>query len=239
MSKLALVTGGATRIGAAITSHLAQQGWEVIIHYKSSDKKAQALSKSLQARYKGKSFPVVGFDLSNWKEIEGFWNKIVRLYSAPDLLVNNASLFQPGRLSHTSTALMESMLNINFLAPFYLSQAFVRSTNAGSVINLLDTAIETNSSVHAAYLLAKKNLAEFTRMAALEWAPAIRVNAIAPGPVLPPPDKNEEYLSTIVKDTPLQQIVAIESINAGIAYILANKNITGNILFCDSGQHLL
>lgn len=239
MNNLALVTGGATRIGAAITAHLAQCGWEVIIHYKSSDTKARSLSESLQALHSERQFPVVRYDLFNWKEIDGFWNNVVQQYGSPDLLVNNASLFQPGRISDTSTDLMESMLNINFMAPFYMAQAFSRTTTDGAVINLLDTAITTNGTTHAAYLLAKKNLGEFTKMAALEWAPEIRMNAIAPGPVLPPPDKSIDHLNAVALKTPLQQIVDVKALLSALDYLLANKNVTGDILFCDSGQHLL
>ena len=239
MNKLALVTGGATRIGAALTSHLAQCGWEVIIHYNSSAKEAQLLSESLQAVYKGKQFPLIKYDLFNWKQIDGFWDDVVRQFGTPDLLINNASLFEPGSISDTSPELMESMLHINFMAPFYMAQAFSRTATAGGVINLLDTAVTRNRTTHAAYLLAKKNLGEFTKMAALEWAPTIRVNAIAPGAVLPPPDKNMDYLKTVAASSPLQQIVDVKSILSALDYILGNKNVTGDILFCDSGQHLL
>jgi len=239
MNKVALVTGGATRIGAAITAHLAQQGWEVIIHYNSSAKEAQVLSESLQTGYKEKTFPVVQYDLFNWKKIDSFWDHVVQQYGSPDLLVNNAGIFHPGRISDTSTELMESMLNINFLAPFYMTQAFLRTATNGDVINLLDTAITTNDTTHAAYLLAKKNLGEFTKMAALEWAPEIRVNAIAPGPVLPPPDKSIDHLNAVALKSPLQQIVDVKALLSALDYLLTNKSVTGDILFCDSGQHLL
>ncbi|MBI9062407.1 MAG: SDR family oxidoreductase [Marinilabiliaceae bacterium] len=239
MNKLALVTGGATRIGAAITAHLAQQGREVIIHYNNSAKEAQALSESLQTTYKGKTFPIVQYDLFNWKKIDGFWNDVVQQYGVPELLVNNASLFHPGRIADTSTELMESMLNVNFMAPFYMTQAFSRTATNGDVINLLDTAITTNATTHVAYLLAKKNLGEFTKMAALEWAPEIRVNAIAPGPVLPPPDKSIDHLNAVALKTPLQRIVEVKALLSALDYLLTNKSVTGDILFCDSGQHLL
>jgi len=239
MRKIAFVTGGATRIGAALCTHLAQQGWEVIIHCNTSEREARFLSESLQARYKGKDFPVVQHDLINWKQIPEFWEGVIQHHGLPLLLINNASLFQPGMLSNTSPELMESMLNINLMAPFFLAQAFSNTCETGLVINLLDSAVVTNKTTHAAYLLAKKSLLEFTKMAALEWAPRIRVNAIAPGPVLPPPDKSMEHLQMVAYKTPLQQIVSIHSLTAAIDYLLTNINATGDILFCDSGQHLL
>lgn len=239
MRNVALVTGGARRLGAVMTQALAESGWEVIIHYNQSEQEAIKLSYELSQSYTDRSFSVIQFDLSNWKEVDQLWSKVVATGLKPNLLINNASVFLPSSLLDTTPEFMEQMMSVNFYTPLFLAQYFASHVEEGHVINILDAAVTTNQSSHGAYLLAKKALAEFTKMAALEWAPQIRVNAVAPGPVLPPPGEDELYLKKITQKTPLAKVVETASIVTAIQYLINNPNTTGETLFCDSGQHLL
>ncbi len=102
----------------------------------------------------------------------------------------------------------------------------------------MDTRIVDNESSHAAYSLSKKALMHATTMAALEWAPSVRVNGVAPGPVLPPPGKDETHLHEVIESTPLQKRVELDNLVESAYFLTTNDAITGQIIFCDSGAHL-
>ncbi len=125
-------------------------------------------------------------------------------------------------------------------SPFnFLIQNFKNFFGKVAIVNLLDAKIEKNEGAHTAYILAKKSLAELTRMAALAFAPHIRINAIAPGPVLRPRGKNDNYLKQVVDHTPLKRQVDTDDIAMSVSFLLNNPSVTGQILFCDSGSHLI
>ncbi|WP_291856421.1 SDR family oxidoreductase [Marinilabilia sp.] len=239
MRKTVLITGAARRVGAGITRFLANEGWEVVIHYNHSRDEALQLSGELQEAYPDREFPVLQCDLSNMDAVLSVFNRIPDNIQQLDALVNNASTFNSGRLLETSADFLRKEMSVNFEAPFFLIQAFVNTFGKGSIVNMLDTKIVKNEGIYAAYLLAKKNLAELTRMAALDFAPDVRVNGIAPGPVLPPPRKGNEYLADVIAKTPLKQQVAVQDISASVSFLLNNPSVTGQIIFCDSGSHLI
>ncbi len=233
----ALVTGAAKRVGAAISKALAFAGWEVILHYHNSRKEVSRLSESLKKQYRDRNFPFVQCDLSNPDAVLSFFSQLPDGLVV-DALINNASIFDPGTIEETSLGFLRKEMLVNFEAPFFLMQTFKNSFGKGAVVNMLDTKILKNEGTHAAYLLAKKNLAEATKMAALSFAPEIRINAVAPGPVLPPPGKNEDYFDKIVKETPLKIKTNLDDITQSVLFLLNNTSVTGQIVFCDSGLHL-
>jgi len=178
---LALITGGARRIGKAFAQHLASKGWNLAIHYNNSAQEAVALISELSGNYLSQQFMVVKADLAIEEEVATLFPQVIAKMGEPDLLINNASLFKPSTIAATSSPLLEQTLQVNFKAPFQLMRDFHRLCRQGNIVNLADTRITTNHSGYAAYTLSKKMLWEATKMAALEFGPSIRVNAIAPG----------------------------------------------------------
>ena len=127
---------------------------------------------------------------------------------------------------------------VNFDAPFFLMQNYYNRFGKGVIINILDTRVVNNDSSYGAYSLAKKSLMQLTSMAALEWAPKVRVNAVAPGPVLPPEGKNERYFRKVVEGAPLKKQVNIDNLCKSAYFLTEIDDVTGQVLFCDGGAHL-
>ncbi len=238
MNKTALITGASKRVGKAIAERLASKGWNVIIHFHTSEKEALELETSLKEKYPQQKFFRLKANLRNEAEVAGLIPSVVSETGTFDLLVNNASVFDRGYLAQTDMNLFNSQMNVNFKAPFILTRDFAVHCKKGNIINLTDTRITTNNSTYAAYSLSKKALWELTRMAALEFAPLIRVNAIAPGVSIPPEGKSEEYLEKLAQKIPAQEPVGLEPILKSVEYILENNYLTGQLLFADGGENL-
>jgi NAD(P)-dependent dehydrogenase (short-subunit alcohol dehydrogenase family) len=154
------------------------------------------------------------------------------------LLINNASVFEKGYLKDTSPELFDRQINVNLRAPFFLIRDFARISSKGNIINFVDTRITSNKSDFSAYSLSRKGLWDLTQMAALEFAPGIRVNAIAPGVTLPPENENENYLQKLAENIPMKRPGGIEPIVKSIDYIIENDHLTGQLLFADGGENL-
>ncbi|WP_209319744.1 SDR family oxidoreductase [Ancylomarina longa] len=237
--KSALITGAAKRIGKSIALHLAANGYGIAIHYNQSKKSALALQAELQDRYPQQKFKIFQCDLGDTNQLENFIDRVMQHFDSLTVLVNNASVFEPGRLRETSVQLLNNQLDVNLKAPFILSRDYAMNNKYGNIINLLDTRITSNNSSYAAYSLSKVALSYFTKMAALEFAPNIRVNAIALGATLAPEGMGIEYLNSLAAKTPMKITGGIEPILQSLDYILTNDNLTGQILFCDGGEQLL
>ncbi len=238
-NRTALITGAAKRIGKFIAMHMAKKGFNIAIHYNSSINDAICLQTDLANRFPNQKFKIFKCDLSCAKDSEGFLDRVLQYFEKIDILVNNASVFDPGVIRETSVELFQDQMNVNFFAPFILSRDYAMNSTKGIIVNLLDTRIANNSNSHAAYSLSKVGLAHLTKMAALEFAPDIRVNGIAPGATLPPEDQGEEYLQRLAEKTPMKISGGIEPILQSLDYILVNQNLTGQILYCDGGEQLL
>jgi pteridine reductase len=154
------------------------------------------------------------------------------------LLVNNASVFESGYLKTTTLELYDEQMNVNLKAPFFLIRDFANLCKQGNIINFVDTRVTSNKSNFAVYSLSKKGLWDLTKMAALELAPDIRVNAIAPGVTLPPEDKDENYLQNLAQNIPMKKPGGIDPIIKSLDYILENDHLTGQLIFADGGENL-
>ena len=154
------------------------------------------------------------------------------------MLINNASIFEPSSIKDTSSALLLRHLNVNLITPFLLSRDFAKKCQKGHIINVLDTRITSNRTTYAAYSISKKALAAFTKMSAHEFGPGIRVNAIAPGLILSPHGLGDDYLKKLAKDIPLKTKGDVENILQTVDFLLENKFLTGQTIFCDGGEHL-
>jgi pteridine reductase len=235
---LALITGAAQRIGKGMAEHLAAKGWNLAIHYNRSEKNAIDLADALTRKHPGQMFLVFKTDLSNGQEVENLLIRVINKMGKPNLLINNASRFEPGTISNTTTAFFDLMFQVNFKTPFLLLRDFANFCGKGSVINLADTRITTNQSDHAAYTLTKKLLWELTKMAAVEFGPDIRVNAMAPGVTLPPEGKNADYLNALARGIPMKRPGGLTPLLKSLDFILENDYLTGQLLFCDGGENL-
>ena len=238
MKRLALVTGGAKRIGKNIVQHLAQDGWNVIIHYNQSKSEAEDLKAELDNGHPEQDFHLSSFDLNDWEDAGAYMDALIREFGSPDLIVHNASIFEAGTIKETSAEKLKENMAVHFLSPFMITQSAAKHKNEMNVLAILDTRITSNEYKYAAYLLSKKSLADFVKMAALELAPLTRVNGIAIGAALPPQGESLNYIKDVIDSTPLKVQVRINNITDSIDFLLKNNTITGQILFCDSGKHL-
>lgn len=238
MNQTALVTGASKRIGKALSEHLAEAGWNVIVHYNASAEAANLLVSNLSSKYPTQFFHSFKADLSQMNELVRLVPKIVSEIGEFNLLVNNASVFEKGYLQETSIELFDSQFDVNFKAPFLLMRDFANYCKKGNIINFVDTRITSNKTNFAAYSLSKKGLWDLTKMAALEFSPIIRVNAIAPGVTLPPENENENYLEELAENIPMKRPGGLEPILKSIDYILENEYLTGQLLFADGGENL-
>jgi len=137
---------------------------------------------------------------------------------------------------NTSRELLESQFKVNFVTPYLLAGSFARRVGRGQIINIIDNKIAYNQYHYSAYLLSKKSLAEFTKLAALEFAPDIRVNGIAPGVTLPNESRDSAYLRWRIEGIPLAKKGSYSHLMAALSYLLQNDFVTGQILFVDGGE---
>ena len=236
MFKAALITGGARRIGAEIVKFLAKLGYNIALHYNTSKENAKKIKEEVESV--GVKCKLFQCDLSEEKKALKLLNDVKKEFPELILLINNASIFIRSKIKETDSDAFNKIFNINFKAPYILSRDFAKIINKGNVINIIDTKINNNDYIYAAYTLSKKILADFTLMAAKEFAPNIRVNAIAPGIILPPAGKTEEYLKNIIKKVPLKKRGETEDIIKALEFLLNNEYITGQIIYVSGGQHL-
>lgn len=238
MNRTALITGASKRLGRAMAEHLAASGWHVIIHYNTSGGAARELRDALIRKYPRQHFSIVQTNLAEEQEVEKLIPRLIRDTSPIRLLINNASVFESGYLTETPIKQFENHQKINFTAPFLLTRDYALHCKTGLIINIVDTRITTDKSNYTAYTLSKKGLWNLTRMAALELAPGIRVNAIAPGVTLPPEDKDKAYLQKLAAKIPMKRPAGVEPVLESIDFIIENESLTGQLLFADGGENL-
>jgi NAD(P)-dependent dehydrogenase (short-subunit alcohol dehydrogenase family) len=232
----ALVTGSAVRLGRAIAIALAQNGYDIALHYRSSADQAETTAAEIRAL--GASCVAFQADLADAESIPTLLSEVTATFPDLDLLVNSASAYTQATIADTTPEIFDTQFGVNLRAPFFLTQAFARTVERGQVINIIDNKISFNQFEYAAYLLAKKGLVELTKMAALEFAPAIRVNGVAPGVVLPASSRSEEYVQWRIQGIPLRMQGDVAHITGAILSLLDNPFITGQILVVDGGESL-
>jgi len=226
--KRVLVTGGAARIGRAIAEALQSAGAEVIVHFQTSEKDADAFWPN-----------VIKADLSDPAQCETLIERAVAQFGPVDILINNAAVFYQTKLADATHELALKELQINLLAPLALIRGFARQTKSGKIINLLDRRITSHDTTCIPYMLSKKGLEELTKLAALDLAPGITVNAVAPGAVLPPPKQADNPAWEYAGSIPLEKRPALSDIADAVLYLLKSDVITGQTIFVDGGQNLI
>lgn len=236
--KTALVTGGAVRVGRAISLALAGVGVRLVVHYNSSSGDADALVA--QVRSDGGDAVAIRADLSIGTEVERLAREAEGAFGGIDVLVNNASVFPPERLEETDEALWDHTLAVNLKAPFFLIRHLAPTLRErrGAVVNLCDLAGLQPWAAYAAHGVAKAGLAHLTRVAARSLAPHVRVNGIAPGAVLPPESMGDDELEAIARTTPLRRIGSPGDVTRALLYLLDADYVTGEVLVVDGGRML-
>lgn len=240
---VALVTGAAHRLGAKTAQTLHARGWNLIIHYRSQQQKAEALAGDLNQTRPGSAVTLQA-DLSNLAEVKRLAEQSVALWGRLDGLVNNASVFYPNPTEQATAQDWDSILNTNLRAPFFLLQACLPALrdSAGGVLNLIDIYSERPLPHHPLYCASKAGLAALTRSWAKDLAPSVRVNGVSPGAILWPEGEAEldrSHQQAILEKTPLARTGTPEDIAGAIAFLLCDAPfITGQILPVDGGRSL-
>ena len=236
--KTALVTGGAIRVGRAISLALAERGMRLVVHYNSSSGDADRLVGEIRAQ--GGEAVAIGADLSDGAQVERLAREAEDAFGAIDVLVNNASVFPAERLEETDEALWDHTLAVNLKAPFLLIRHLAPTLRQrrGCVVNMCDLAGLQAWGAYAAHGVAKAGLAHLTRVAARSLAPDVRVNGIAPGAVLPPESMGQDELDALARSTPLKHIGSPGDVTRALLYLLDADYVTGEILVVDGGRML-
>lgn len=232
--KAALVTGGSKRIGREISLALAKTGYSVAVHYNTTE------PDELLADIRALGLEAAAFrcDLSDAAGTGSLIARVIERFAALELLVNNASIFERAPITETDVDLLERQFAVNFRAPYILSRDYARLCGRGSIINIVDTKTAGNGRNYSAYTLSKKALAEFTRTAAVEFAPGIRVNAVAPGLILPPAGEDDSYMDRMAEGVPLRRKGSPAEVAAAVTFLAENSYITGQTIFVDGGENL-
>ena len=242
--KVALVTGGAIRLGRAIALRLAHAGCDVIIHYRNSRDDADDLAEEIRAL--GRQAWILHADFSEGDVAEDFLRTAWDTAGWIDILVNNAANYSRQPIIDAEESDIFEQWHLNTLTPMMLAKSFAKCVGAsdilpadylGHVVNILDRAIASPDVGALPYWVSKKALEAYTLGAAKELAPRITVNAIAPGPVIAPDPI--ESPGELAGPMLLSTRCSPDDIGNAVVYLATSRCITGQVLFVDSGQHLL
>ncbi|HBG46563.1 MAG TPA: dehydrogenase [Deltaproteobacteria bacterium] len=232
----ALVTGAAKRIGREIALRLAEEGANVCIHYSASEQEAKELQTEVSA--KGVAAWLIRADFDK-NEYEGLLDKAVIAAGGIDILVNNASIFPESTVGEMTLDGLFANIRVNAWAPFTLMRDFARIMKRGKVVNLIDSRTSGYDWKHAEYMMSKHLLSELTKMAAVEYAPQVVINGVAPGLILPPPGVEMAYLERLVGTVPLKRHGGPRDIAEAVIYVLKSEFLAGEVINVDGGRHLI
>ena len=233
-----IITGAATRIGAAIAEKLSGHNVEIAIHFNKSKSKAEILKKKLQRL--GTKVHLVKADLSKEKDIYKLVKTLKSKMRYFDCLVNNASLFENDKLENFNSKSWEKHISTNLKAPALLSKEFSKNTKGkkNNIINIIDQRIFKLTPYFFSYTISKTGLYTLTKTSAMSLAPNIRVNGIAPGPTIKNKRQSDNHFKKQYFATPLKKQVNVNEICNAVDFFIKNASITGQVLAIDSGQSL-
>jgi NAD(P)-dependent dehydrogenase (short-subunit alcohol dehydrogenase family) len=237
--KVALVTGGARRIGAAIVRALSAEGYAVVIHCNASLAEAEALAAEIAAG--GGRAAVAAADLASPEAVAALMGEAARPFGPPTLLVNNASVFLSDTLHTIDVPTWNRQFSVNIRAPSVLARdiaALLPAGEEGAIVNIIDHRVLKLTPQHYSYTLSKAALAAATRTMAQTLAPRMRVNAVGPGPTVPNPHDGAALFDAEAAGTPLGRAVRPDEIAAAVVYLAGARSVTGQMICVDSGQHM-
>lgn len=241
-TRTALVTGAGQRLGKAMAQAFAADGYAVGVHYNSSRAPAEAVVAEIAAQ--GGRAAAIECDLSDPTAAGALVEAAVAALGPVDLLVNSASFYGADTLATLDAASWRRLTDVNLAAPVMLMQAFARQFDAadratGAIVNMLDVQLAAPSPAYFSYFCAKAGLEMATRLAALELAPRIRVNGIAPGLVLPSGGQTEAEFAARQALTPMGAGLSADDIVEAARYLASARQVTGRVLAVDGGQALM
>jgi pteridine reductase len=242
--RTALVTGAARRLGRAIAVALAREGADVLVHYGHSAEEAERAAAELRAL--GVRSWTLHAELGEPGQAEALWDQARARAGAIDILVNSASAFPEDTLASFTAAGLEAALRVNTLAPVLLSRRFAEAAGGGPpaggagprdrvIVNLLDSRALGRLRAHFSYQASKRLLGDFTRLLALELAPAVRVNAVAPGMILPPPGLDPQRQARLAATNLLGRWGEPEDVAQAVLFLASSDFVTGQVLYVDGG----
>ena len=238
---VALITGAGRRVGAVIARTLHAAGYDLALHYRHSADAARALADELEAQRRGSTL-LLQAELADLAALPRLLEQLLAHYGRLDALVNNASAFYPTPVGSATPAQWNELFASNAQAPFFLCQAAVPALRAarGGIVNLVDIYAERPLAGHPLYCMAKAALAAMTRSLALDLAPEVRVNGVAPGAVLWPSEgKSPAEQQAMLAGTPLQRAGAPGDVASAVLWLLRDAPyVTGQIIRVDGGRTL-
>jgi NAD(P)-dependent dehydrogenase (short-subunit alcohol dehydrogenase family) len=233
-----IITGGATRIGAAIAEKLSGPNVEMVIHYNKSKNEAEKLKKKLSLV--GSKIYLIKGDLSKETDL----NKIIKFAKNKlkyfDCLINNASLFENDKIENFTSDSWGRHLRTNLRTPALLSKIFAKNTTSknNNIINIIDQRVFKLTPFFFSYTISKTGLYTLTKTSAMSLAPNVRVNGIAPGPTLKNKRQSDKHFKKQYLATPLKKQVNVNEICNAVDFFIKNRSITGQVIAIDSGQSL-
>lgn len=239
MTKYALITGGARRIGAAIASTLHSNGYNILLHYGQSAQQAQALQLKLNSLRQDSCF-IKSVNLS-YDAVDELSQWVLDKTQGLDVLINNASLFYATPWPEASKTQWNQLFSTNVEVPFFLIQALLPALQLanGSVINLIDIHAERSLEAHPIYSASKAALKNLTLSLAKDMGNTVRCNGVSPGAILWPDQKNEvetQAQETILKKIPMHRLGEVNDIADTVMFLLQNQYINGQIINVDGGR---
>jgi NAD(P)-dependent dehydrogenase (short-subunit alcohol dehydrogenase family) len=233
---LALVTGGAQRLGKAFALTLASMGYDLILHYHSAEEQAQKTKDEIE--YIGVKVHLIKADLTQPDQISSLFAKVEHL--TLNVLVNSAAIMPIGTPRELELQDWDSALDLNLRAPFLLAQQSARHMTAGGlIVNITDIGAQKAWSRYPSYTVSKAGLESLTKLLARALAPKIRVNAIAPGLVLPSDVVTKEQWDKLVEKLPLKRTATLNEITSTLQFLINNEYITGQTIVVDGGYSLI
>lgn len=233
-----IVTGGAVRLGRAMAMGVAGAGARVVVHYGHSAEAARHTVAEIETL--GGEAVAIQADLLDAGAARSIIEQAVERYGRVDALVNSASIYEPAGVDDTTEELWDRHFAINLKAPFFLCRAFAAQLGErhGHVVNIADWRGTRPTASRVAYTLTKAGLIAMTQSLAQALAPNVQVNAIAPGVILPPPGKGEEYVRRLLPSIPLRRSGSPADVVEALLYLLRSGYVTGEVLYVTGGQHL-
>ena len=237
-AKKIIITGGATRVGAAIAKSLAGYEVYITVHYNKSKSLADKLKKELEDF--GSNVFLIKADLNNPYQAQRLIKDAFNKMKGLDCLINNASVFENDNLLNLNDKSFSKHINVNLKAPALLTQNFKKYVKKkdGIIINIIDQRIEKLTPYFLSYTLSKSALGTLTITSAMKLAPNIRVNAVSPGPTLKNKRQSESHFKKQWKSILLKKKVDLKNISETVKFLIKNDNVTGEIINVDSGQRL-
>ncbi|GAB4496632.1 MAG: SDR family oxidoreductase [Anaerolineales bacterium] len=238
MSSLALVTGSAHRLGKAFALTLARMGHSIALHYRGSVSEAEKTTEEIRAL--GVDCLPIRADLTVPEKIDFLFSLVDEFHAPLKVVVNSASVMPVGNPRMLELHKWDEALDLNLRAPFLIAQQAAKRMNEGGVIvNISDVGAQKAWSRYPSYTVSKAGLDSLTKMLARAFAPQIRVNAIAPGLVLPSDVVTPEQWEQLVKKLPLKRAATLEEIASALEFLINNEYITGQTIVVDGGYSLI